>query len=215
MANNKQTLKKYKKFKKTLFKLFPKKTKTKNKIKNKIKNKTKTKAKGKSVKGNRQLTDWLKQQGSLNYKIEGKLIELKLNDEIVDKIDKIIKDEYKDQVDNKKRLIDSLQPAKKALNILLKHYPTESDEFSDKLKHIQLFEKYSLEKFTKEKIKDTEEEVNEILEEVLYTLDIGISNETMAESEIEGYHSNNLAIYIKLKKDLLINVKNYYPIAEG
>ena len=212
MANNKQTLKKYKKFKKTFFKLFPKKTKTKNKIKNKTKTKTKNKAKGKSVKGNRQLTNWLKQQGSLTYKFEGKSIELKLNDEIVNKIDKIIKDEYKEQV--KKRLIDSLQPAKKALNILLKHYPTESDEFSDKLKNIEIVEEYSLEKFTKEKIKDTEEEVNEILEDVLYNLDIGISNETMAESEIEGYHSNNLDTYIKLKKDLLINVKNYYPIGE-
>ena len=212
MANNKQTLKKYKKFKKTFFKLFPKKTKTKNKIKNKTKTKTKNKAKGKSVKGNRQLTNWLKQQGSLTYKFEGKSIELKLNDEIVNKIDKIIKDEYKEQV--KKRLIDSLQPAKKALNILLKHYPTESDEFSDKLKNIEIVEEYSLEKFTKEKIKDTEEEVNEILEDVLYNLDIGISNETMAESEIEGYHSNNLDTYIKLKKDLLINVKNYYPLGQ-
>lgn len=85
----------------------------KTKLRNKSNKRLKIKAKGKSIKGNRQLSTFLKDQGTLSYKLEGKDYTLKINNDIIDRIDNILKDELGKQKNNKKQILNKLKSFEK------------------------------------------------------------------------------------------------------
>tara|TARA_B100001093_G_C26710852_1_gene963350 strand:+ start:163 stop:795 length:633 start_codon:yes stop_codon:yes gene_type:complete len=209
MVNNKKTLKKYNKSKR-------KKNRTSNKKSKKIQFRTFRKNnKGKGLKKFlKSLYTRKRKREKPATPLEQQILLSKLNTHLPQDIkSKISKTKKEECEENNIKILKNLKPLKEVINDLLEEYPYQR-EFIDIKNRIEEIEKDKLINFSNEKIKDTKKKVNEILEDVLYNLDIGISNEIMAQSEIEGYRSDNLDTYINLKKDLLINIQDYYPLGE-
>ena len=180
-----------------------KKTKQKQKQKQK-QNKTKSrnfrKATGKQV--NKQLEKFLKTQGTLSHKLDGKTIELKIDDDIISKINDILKQELQQQIDNKKKISESLKASKKAMKELLELF--DEEHFQDLLKEIEALENMPLENFDKKNLKERENDAKIIKDEVKLQLEMGIENEHMAQSEIDNYQSTILADL----EEMLTSVEN-------
>ena len=156
------------------------------------KNKTKKHSKlgrGKTVSKNRQLVSFLKQQGSLSYKYGDKTIQLKIDDDIVDKIDTILKKQYNELNNNKKQIIEQLQKIKDVFHELDEMYP---GDFGDIYRNITRLEKMSFNEFTNDLLQERLQELDHIKQETIELIEIIIENEEMAESEMENYNSNTL-----------------------
>ena len=165
-----------------------KKTKTKTKTKSKQKSQSRNfrKATGKQV--NKQLGKFLKTQGTLSHELDGKTIEI--NDDIISKINDILKQELQQQIDNRKKISESLKASKKAMKELLELF--DEEHFQDLLQEIEALENMPLENFDKKCVKERENDAKIIKDEVKLQLEIGVENEHMAQSEIENYQSTIL-----------------------
>lgn len=164
-----------------------------NKYRNYKKNKTKKHSKlgrGKSVSKNRQLVSFLKQQGSLSYKDGDKTIQLKIDDDVVDKIDSILKKQYNERNNNKKYIMKELEKIKEAFHELDEMYP---GNFRDIYRNINRLEKMSFDEFTNDLLEERREELDDIKQEAIELIEIIVENERMAESEMENYNSSTLA----------------------
>lgn len=198
MANNKRTFKKYNKLKRKKNRTFHKKLK-------KIKFRTFRKNnKGKGLK------KFLKSLYTRKRKREkpATLLEQQF---LLSKLDTYLPQDIKSMIsktkmevckENNIKILKDLKPLKEVINDLLEEYPYQR-QFIDIKNRIEEIEKDKLINFSNENIeKNIEKKIKDIKNEMLDLINIAISNETMAESEIEGYHSDNLATYIKLKNDL-------------
>ena len=177
--------------------------KTKQKLKQK-KSKSQSrnfrKATGKQV--NKQLEKFLKTQGTLSHELDGKTIELKINDDIISKINDILKQELQEQIDNRKKISESLKASKKAMKELLELF--DEEHFQDLLQEIQALENMPLENFDKKNLKERENDAKIIKDEVRLQLEMGIQNEDMAQSEMDNYQSTILADL----EEMLTSVEN-------
>jgi len=176
------------------------KTKTKTKSKQKSQSRNFRKATGKKV--NKQLEKFLKTQGSLSHKLDGKTIELKINDDIISKINDILKQELQQQIDNRKKISESLKASKKAMKELLKLF--DEEHFQELLQEIEALENMPLENFDKKNLKEREKDAKILKDEVKLQLEIGVENEYMAQSEIDNYQSTILADL----EEMLTSVEN-------
>ena len=84
------------------------------------------KAKGRTIKGNRQLLTFLKNQGTLIYNLDGADYELKIDDDIIEKIDKFLKDELDKQKNNKEKILNKLRSFEKKIIILFRSFNDEN-----------------------------------------------------------------------------------------
>lgn len=164
---------------------------TRKKQQNNTQKKQHKKAKGKSVSKNRQLLEYLKEQGSLSLKINDQLIKLKIDNDIIEKIDNILKDEYDYQVGNKKKIKNELKNTKEALNTLLMNFPGE-EELIELITEIERIENLQLENFNREEIINREEDVRQIKKETISLIEMGIENEQIAQSELTTYNNDFL-----------------------
>jgi hypothetical protein len=163
-----------------------KKTKQK-KSKTKIKTKTKSKQKSKSHNFKKAGVDYkhidkktqllLKTQGTLSHKLDGKTIELKINDDIIKKINDIIEQQIQEQITNRKKISESMKACKKAMKELLKLF--DEEQFQDLLQEIEALENMPLENFDKKNLKEREKDAKIIKDDVKSQLEIGIENESM------------------------------------
>ncbi len=165
--------------------------------------KLRIKAKGKSIKGNRQLSTFLKNQGTLSYKLDGKEHKLKINDDIVKKIDNILKDELEKQKNNKKEIVNKLKSFEKLLNIY-----NNDDELTDIVDEIKKIKELSIENFGNnselEKMKKT---LKKIKDDIIIFIEIAIENEETAQGELSNYENNS----IEELEELLEAVNNSSP----
>ena len=119
----------------------------------------------------------LKTQGTLSYKIDGKTIPLKINDDIIKKINDIIEQQIQEQIANKKKISESMKASKKAMKELLELF--DEEHFQDLLQEIEALENMPLENFDKKNLKEREKDAKIIKDDVKSQLEIGIENESM------------------------------------
>ena len=140
------------------------------------------KAKGKSVSKNRQLTAFLKEKGSLSYKLDGTTYEMKIPDTIIEKIDKILEKEFKEQVETKNILMKKLKPHKDDINELNKFYKDNGYDKYERRHTIQLLDEIEkletaeLEKFNKKNIKNMEKKVYKLIDDIQSFLSANIND---------------------------------------
>ena len=141
--------------------------------------KAKRKAKGRSVSKNRQLSAFLKEQGSLSYKLDGKTYNMKITDDIIEKIDKILEKELKEQVVTKNILMKKFKIHKDDINELNKFYIDNGyDKYERKntielLNEIEKLEKTELENFN---IKNMEKKVYKLIDDIQSFLSANIED---------------------------------------
>ena len=132
----------------------------------------KTRAKGKSVSKNRQVSAFFKEQGTLSYKVDGKTYEMKIQDDVIEQIDKILEKEFKKQVITKNILLKKLKPHKDDIKELDEFYKENGYDEHERentitfLKGIEELHKTKLEEFDTKNIKKMEKKVNTLIDTI-------------------------------------------------
>ena len=123
------------------------------------------KAKGKTIKGNRQLSTFLKNQGTLSYNLDGADYELKINDDIIEKIDKILKDELDKQKNNKEKILNKLRSFEKIIKILFRSFNDE--KLIAILREMKEIRELPIENFDSNRLEIMKDKVTEIKNDIV------------------------------------------------
>lgn len=196
-----------KKYKKTIKRKSRKRKSRKTKPRDKSKKRLKIKAKGKSIKGNRQLSTFLKNQGTLSYKLEGKDYSLKIDNDIIERIDSILKDELDKQKNNKKHIINKLKSFKKILKDLLNNF-NDDEELIDILEEINKITELSIENFQDSKLENIKIKVTKIKNDIVEYIERVLENQEIAMSNEQPNNNNNL---IQELEELSESINNLSP----